>query len=85
MGSAMDVIDKKEPFKAYKEARELYVEQCNLAKQVKAALAELNRATRESAGTFRKSSKKAKEAAAMADATEPNLLDNFLLDLKKAC
>jgi hypothetical protein len=40
--------------------------------QAKAALAELNRATSKGAGTS-KSSKKDKEGAPMADASEPNL------------
>ncbi len=46
------------------------MEQCNLVKQAKATLAELEEATSEGAGTSRKSSKKAKEARAMADASD---------------
>jgi hypothetical protein len=84
VGLAMDAIKKQGHFKSYKEAHELYVEHCKLTKQAKAALAELNRATSKGAGTSRKSSKKAKEAMATADATEPNLQADFLLDLKKA-
>jgi hypothetical protein len=71
MGLAMDEIKKQGHFKAYEEAHELYVVQCDLAKQAKAALDELNGATSKGAGTSRKSSKKAKEAMAMADASEP--------------
>ncbi len=51
---AMDAIKKQEHFKAYKEAHELYVEQCNLAKQAKATLAELERSTSKGTGTSRK-------------------------------
>jgi hypothetical protein len=46
------------------------VEQHNLVKQTKAALAELDRTTSKGAGTSRKSSKKHKEGAAMADGSE---------------
>jgi hypothetical protein len=86
VGLAMDVIKKRGHFKAYKEAHELYVEQRDLAKQAKAALAELDGATSKSegAGTSMKSSKKASEATAMADPNEPNPQANFLLDLEKA-
>jgi hypothetical protein len=84
VGSTLDRIEKRGHFKAYEEAHELYVEQCKMAKQAKAALAELNGATSECAGTSKKSSKKAKEAMATANATEPKLQANFLLDLKKA-
>jgi hypothetical protein len=80
----MGAIKKRGHFKAYKEAHELYVEQCNLAKQTKAALAELDKSTSKGAGTSRKSSKKAKEGTATADTSEPNLQANFQLDLKKA-
>jgi hypothetical protein len=70
VGLVMDVIKKRGHFKAYKEAYELYVEQCNLAKQAKAALVELDGSTSEGAGTSRKSSKKNKEGVDMADACE---------------
>jgi hypothetical protein len=84
VGSTLDVIKKQGHFMAYIEAHELYVEQHEMAKQAKAALAEPDRATSKGAETSKKSSKKAKEAMAMADATEPELQANFLLDLKKA-
>jgi hypothetical protein len=84
VGLAMDVIKKQGHFEAYKEAHELYMEQHNLAKQVKATLVELDGYTSEGAGTSRKSSKRNKEGMATADASEPNLQANFLLDLKKA-
>ncbi len=60
------------------------MEQREAAKQAKAALAELDKATSKGAGNSKKSSKKAKEAVAMADASDPNLQENFLLNLKKA-
>jgi hypothetical protein len=50
----------------------------------KSHLAELDQATNEGAGTSKKSSKKAKEAAATADASEPNLPTIYQQDLKKA-
>jgi hypothetical protein len=84
IGSTLDAIKKQGHFKAYKEAHELCMEQCDLVKQAKAALVELAGATSKSAGTSKKSSKKAKEATATADATEPKLGENFLLDFKKA-
>ncbi len=84
MGLILDTIKKQGHFKAYKEAYELYVEQRKMAKQAKAALAEIDVGISKGAGTSKKSSKKAKEAPTMADATEPKLQENFLLDLKKA-
>ncbi len=79
----MAAIKKQGYFKAYKEAHELYVEQQDLAKQAKVALAELDGSTSKGVGTSRTSSKKNKEGAAMADASEPSLQANFQLDLKK--
>jgi hypothetical protein len=84
VGSAMDAIKKQGHFKAHKEAHESYMEQCNLVKNAKAALAELDGTTSKGAGTSKKSSKKAKEAAAMADASETNLQAICQLDLEKA-
>jgi hypothetical protein len=86
VGAAIDAIEKQGDFKAYKEAHEIYVEQCDLAKQAKAALAELDGATSEGAGTSRKSSKKKKtnEGVAMADASEPDLRAIYQQDLEKA-
>jgi hypothetical protein len=69
----MDTVEKQKPLKAHKEAHEAYVEQRNLVKQAKAALAEIDRTTSEGAGASKKSSKKHKEVAALADASEPNL------------
>jgi hypothetical protein len=84
VGSALDTIKKQGLFKANKEAHELYVEQKDLAKQVKATLAELDGTTSEDAGTSRKPSKKNKEGAVMADASESNLQANLQFDLEKA-
>jgi hypothetical protein len=64
------------------KAHELYVEQHNLAKQAN-ALAELDGATSKGAGTSKKSSKKAKEAVATADASEPNLHAIYQQELEK--
>jgi hypothetical protein len=63
---------------------ELYVEQCKLVKQAKAALAELDGATSKGERTSKKSSKKVKEAAAISDASEPNLCAIYQQDLEKA-
>ncbi len=62
----------------------LYIEQSNLAKQAKAALAELDEATSKDAGTSKKSSKKPKEGAATADAPDPKLHAIYQQDIEKA-
>ncbi len=77
-------IKKQGHIKAYKESHEPYVKQCDLSKQAKAALAELDRSTSRGAENSRKSSKKNKEGATTADASEPNLWANFQLDHEKA-
>ncbi len=59
VGSTLDVIKKREHFKAYKEAQELSMNQRKSAKQAKAALAELDGVTSKGAGNSKKSSKKA--------------------------
>jgi hypothetical protein len=84
MGTTLDMIKKQGHFKAYKVAQQFYVKQCEVVKQAKATLAELDGATSEGAGNSKKFSRKAKEAMAMADALDPKLQENFLLDLKKA-
>ncbi len=74
VGLALDAaIKKRGHFKAHEEASNAYLEQCNLVKQAKAALAELDRTTIKGARTSKKSSKKHKEAAATADTPEPNM------------
>jgi hypothetical protein len=70
VGSAMDRIEKQGRFKAHEEAHEDYMEQHDLVKQAKAALAELDGTTSEGTGASKKSSKKHKEAAAIADVSE---------------
>jgi hypothetical protein len=45
VSAALNAIEKRGTFKAHAEAHALYEGQCKLAKQVKAALAELNAAT----------------------------------------
>jgi hypothetical protein len=84
VGSALDAIEKRGHFKAHKEANEAYVEQRSLVKQAKAALAELDGTTSKGGGTSKMSSKKHKEAAAPADAPEPNLQAMYQLNLEKA-
>jgi hypothetical protein len=83
-GSALDAIEKRGHFKAHEEASKAYMEQHNLVKQVKATLAALDGTTSKGAGSSRKSSKKHKEATAMADAPESGLQAMYQLDLEKA-
>jgi hypothetical protein len=59
------------------------VEPCDLAKQAKATLSELDKATSKGEGTSKKSSKRHEEAAAMADTSEPNLHAIYQQELKK--
>jgi hypothetical protein len=61
VSSALDAIKKRGTFKAYKDTHKAYVEQCKVAKQVKAALALLTAPTSKG----KKDSKKAsgKESA----------------------
>ena len=73
MGSALEAIEKKSYFKAHKDANKAYVEQRNLVKQAKAALAKLDGATSHGTGSSRKSNKKLKETAATASQTDPAL------------
>jgi hypothetical protein len=73
VGLTLDAIKKQGHFKDYKEAQKLYVNQIEAAKQAKAALAELDRATSKSARNSKKSSKKAKEVVATADALDPKM------------
>jgi hypothetical protein len=82
--SAMDAIKKQGHFKAHKEAHAAYVEQRNLVKQAKAALAEIDGTTSESATASTKSTTKHKDSVATADASEPNLQAIYQLDLEKA-
>ncbi len=83
VSTALDAIEKLGHFKAYAISHELYVEQHNLAKQAKAALAELDKATSKGAGASKKSSKKAKEGTAMADTPDPKMRAICQQDLEK--
>jgi hypothetical protein len=60
------------------------VAQRDLAKQAKAALAEFDEATSKGERTSKKSSLKAKEGAATADAPDPKLCAVYQQDLEKA-
>jgi hypothetical protein len=81
----MDAIEKQGHFKAHKKAHEAYVEQHNPAKQVKAALAELDRTTSEGEGASRSLPRSIrKEAAATADASKSGLQAIYQLDLMKS-
>jgi hypothetical protein len=84
MSMAIDVTEKQGHFKAYAEAHGLYVEQRNLVRQAKATLTEQDEATSKGERTSKKSSKNAKQAAAMADAPDPELCAIYQQDLKKA-
>jgi hypothetical protein len=63
VSSALDAIKKRGTFKAYKEAHEAYVEQCEVAKQAKAALALFTAPTSKGEKASEKASKKASEKA----------------------
>jgi hypothetical protein len=63
VNSALDTIEKRGTFKAYKEAHKAYVEQREAAKQAKAALALFTAPTSEGEKVSKKASKKASEKA----------------------
>jgi hypothetical protein len=84
VGSTLDAIKKRGHFKDHDKAQVLYMSQKEAAKQAKATLALLDGVTSEGAEKSRKFSKKAKEAKATAEAPDPEMQANFLLDLKKA-
>jgi hypothetical protein len=84
LSTAHDAIKKWGIFKAYKEAQEAYVEQCKVAKQVKAALAILpaptskgekdsKKASMKKSPEKEKASQKTKESSALANASDPEL------------
>jgi hypothetical protein len=92
VSSSLDTIKKWGIFKAYKEAHKAYVEQWEVEKQAKAALALLTAPTskgekasekvaeKEPAMTSsekEKASKKTKEGAALAEAPAPELCDKY--------
>ncbi len=63
VSSALNAIKKWGTFKAYKEAHEAYVEQREVAKQAKAALALFTAPTSKSKKVSKKASKKTSEKA----------------------
>ncbi len=82
VSTALNAIEKQGTFKAYKEACEAYVEQCEVAKQAKAALALLTAPTskgeKESKNASLKkspekeeASQKTEESMALVDALAP--------------
>ncbi len=96
MSMAINAIEKRGTFKAYKEACEAYVEQREVAKQAKSGLALLNAAMskgeKSSKKSFKKYSKKAskiasqkvKEGMALTDAPDPELCVEYQADYEKA-
>jgi hypothetical protein len=84
VSTALNAIEKRGTFKAYKEACEAYVEQCEVAKKTKATLAlltaptsegkkESKKASAKKSPEKEKASQKTKESAALADASAPEL------------
>jgi hypothetical protein len=66
VGSALEGIKKKGYFKVYEESTKAYLEQCELGKQVKAHLAELDGSTSKVIGSSKKPTKKPTETTAVA-------------------
>jgi hypothetical protein len=92
VSSALNAIKKRGTFKAYKEANKAYVEQKEVAKQAKAALAlfmaHTSKAEKASekasekelakkSSEKKKASKKTKEGVALANATAPELCNEY--------
>jgi hypothetical protein len=92
VSSALDAIKKRGTFKAYKVAHKVYVEQRQVAKQAKAALALLTAPTSKGkkasekasekepakkSSEKEKASKKTKEGTASAEATAPELCNKY--------
>jgi hypothetical protein len=92
VSSALNAIEKRGTFKAYKEAHEAYVEQCKVAKQAKAALALLLAPTSKGekasekasekepakkSSKKEKASKKTREGATLANEPAPELCDEY--------
>jgi hypothetical protein len=84
VGLTLKAIKKCGHFQDHNEAQVLYLSERVATKQAKTALVLLDRVTSEGAEKSKKSSKKAKEAKATAEASDPEMQPNFLLDLKKA-
>jgi hypothetical protein len=88
VSSALNVIKKWGTFKAYKEAHEAYVEQHEVAKQAKDALALLTAPTSKGKKDSKKASgknrsekekapQKTKESMALANASAPELCKEY--------
>jgi hypothetical protein len=82
VSTALYAIQKQDTFKAYKEAVEAYVEQREVVKQVKAALALLTAPASKGKKAFKKAcakkspekdSQKTKEGTALANTPAPKL------------
>jgi hypothetical protein len=95
LSSALNAIEKRGTFKAYKEAQEEYVEQCNMAKQAKAALALLTapssrgkkapeKAPAKKSSKREKAFQKIKENPALANAPAPEICNEFKAIYDKA-
>jgi hypothetical protein len=92
VSTALNVIEKRGTFKAYKDAVEAYVEQHKAVKQVKSTLALLMAPASKGKKTSKKSSKKAaekaskkdKEGAALANPPAPELCAEYKADYEKA-
>jgi hypothetical protein len=92
---ALDAIEKWGTFKTYKKAYEVYVEQCEVAKQAKDTLALLTAPTSKGKKDSEKASgknrsekekvpQKTKEGAALADASAPELCKEYQAIYNKA-
>ncbi len=95
MSTALDAIKKQSTFKAYKEACKAYVEQHEVAKQAKAALAllmaptsqgkkESKKASEKKSPEKKKASQKTKESPALANASVPELCKEYQIVYDKA-
>jgi hypothetical protein len=84
VSTSIDAIKKQGIFKAYTEVHELYGDQRKLAKQAKALLAELDKATSKGEKNSKKASKKAKKGTAPTDIPGPELRAIYQQDLEKA-
>jgi hypothetical protein len=97
--TALNTIEKRGTVKAYMEAQEAYVEQCEVVKQAKAALAVLPAPTSEGKKASEKASKKAsakkspeeekasqktKESATLANAPAPEHCNEYQAIYNKA-
>jgi hypothetical protein len=83
VGLTSDAIKKGKHFRDHEKAQALYMTLKEVAKQAKAALALLDRVSKD-AEKSKKSSKNANEAEKTAEESDPEMQTNFLLDLKKA-